>query len=326
MSRINLYFRKPPERDRWLPGDGCFIPIIRRLIRKKRVSGVEKVFVNLCKGFDLLKIDYTVNKPFKFIQPDEPVIVLGIGKYALAGYQQPNRIIAGIGLMTHPADWPDLCKDYPVSKYLQHAQWTKNIYLPYYGPDICDLWPAGIDSSRWAPRKGIGKKYDVLVYNKIMWEKLKTENDLKAPILQKLDFLGLSYKELVYGQYKEADYYDLLQQSRAMIFLCEHESQGFACCEALSMDVPVFAWDQGLWLDKCRFKWNDPVVPATSIPFFDKNCGMSFVDYSDFENKINLFWEMVTRHAFAPRNYILENLTLERSAQRMLSIVNEVYS
>ena len=110
-----------------------------------------------------------------------------------------------------------------------------------------------------------------------------------------------------------------------MVFLCEHESQGFACCEGLSMDVPVFAWDQGLWLDPGRFKWNDPIVPATSIPFFDSDCGMSFIDYLDFENKINQFWEKVINHEFKPRSYVLANLTLQKSAQKMLTIINKVY-
>ena len=324
MRPVNVYFRKLPEADRWIYGDRYLIQIAQRLIRAKKVSGVEKVFINLCKGFDELKIEYTINLPFKKIKPDEPVVVLGIGKYSLEGYQQSNRIIAGIGLMTHPADWPDLCKAYPIAKYLQHSQWTKNIYSPYYGSDKCDTWPAGIDTAKWSPSKTV-KIYDFLIYNKIMWSSSETEAELSLPILKKLSQLGLSYAEIKYGQYKETEYFNLLQQSKAMIFLCEHESQGFACCEALAMDVPIFAWDQGLWLDPHRFEWNDPIVPATSIPFFNGNCGMSFIDYLDFEKNIVRFWNKVTMSTFQPRNYILENLTLKKSAQRMLSIIDEVY-
>ena len=91
------------------------------------------------------------------------------------------------------------------------------------------------------------------------------------------------------------------------------------------MNVPIFAWDQGLWLDPNRFEWTDPIVPATSIPFFNENCGMSFTDYLDFEKNIALFWDKVTKSEFQPRNYILENLTLKKSAQKMLSIIDEVY-
>jgi hypothetical protein len=251
--------------------------------------------------------------------------VLGDGEYALKGYNISNPVIAGIGLMTHPASWPNLCIEYPVVKYLQHSVWTKNIYIPYYGADKCDTWPAGIETDKWSPVEEVEKKYDLLIYNKIMWDKEKTDTGLKLPVLKRLDDLGLSYREIIYGQYVESDYMNLLQQSRAMIFLCEHESQGFACCEALSMNVPVFAWDQRFWLDPDRFIWNNPVVPATSIPFFDETCGMSFTDLDGFENNFDLFWKKVSSGEFNPRTYILENLTLKKSAERMLAIIDEVY-
>jgi hypothetical protein len=289
------------------------------------MSGLEKVFINLCKGLDELKIEYSINKPFKKIRQNEPVVVLGLGKYSLEGYHNPNPIIAGIGLMTHPSEWPDLCKTYPVARYLQHSEWANNVYIPYYGSKICKTWPAGIDSDKWSSGGESSKKFDFLVYNKLRWDHEQKKSDLKNPILHKLHSSGLSYHEIVYGQYTEKEYFDLLQQCRAMIFLCEHESQGIACCEALSMNVPVFAWDQGYCLDPERFKWNDPIIAATSVPFFDSRCGMKFTDFNDFENTIDTFRDKLNAGSFNSREYILENLTLKKSAQQMLDIINSVY-
>lgn len=325
MKKIHLYFRVEPRKDRFFYGDRYLLGLIKKLFYKKKISGVEKVFLNLCKGFDQLKINYDVNLPFKKIKPGEPVVVLGYGKYALKGYNISNPLIAGVGLMTHPNDWPDIFKEYPVAKYLQHSEWTKNIYSRHYEPDKCGLWPAGIDTEKWKPAEQPLKKYDLLVYNKIMWNKPQTENTLKTPILKKLDEMGISYKEITYGNYIEPEYYSSLNDCRAMIFLCEHESQGFACCEALSMNVPVFAWDQGYWLDPNRFVWNDPVIPATSVPFFDDRCGMRFKDFQDFEKLINNFWSGVKNDDFKPREYVLENLTLKHSAQNMLNITESIY-
>ena len=325
MSTIHLYFRTEPTKDRYFKGDRYLIAIIKKLVRSKKIGGVEKVFLNLCKGFDQLRVDYDVNLPFKKIKTNEPVVVLGNGKYALEGYQQINLIIAGIGLMTHPSEWPALCDEYPVVKYLQHSNWANNIYIPYYGVEKCELWPAGIDTEKWSPAKQSNKKFDVLVYNKIRWNKPEFDNKLRLPILKKLAQLGLTYREIVYGQYNEPEYLDLLKQCRAMIFLCEHESQGLACCEALSMDVPVLAWDQGFCLDPDRFTWNDPAMPATSIPFFDDRCGMRFNDVEDFEKLVDVFWDGIKNGVFSPRDYILENLTLKKSAQRMLQIISGVY-
>jgi hypothetical protein len=267
LKTIHLYFKIPPEANRFIPGDKYIIPLLRQIIKGKKTGGVKKVFINLCKGFDMLGIKYTVNLPFHQIKPDEPVVVLGTGKHALVGYNQPNPIIAGIGLMTHPAEWATLCEDYPVVKYLQHSAWANNVYIPYYGSSVCEQWAAGIETDKWQPLNNSKKTIDFLIYNKIRWEHTKFDNELRTPIIDKITKAGFTYREVVYGQYNEAEYFDLLKQSRAMLFLCEHESQGFACCEALSMNVPVFAWDQGFWLDPNRFAWGTPVVKATSIPF-----------------------------------------------------------
>jgi len=324
MEKIHLYFRMERRKDRFIPGDRYIIPIIKKILGKTRVSGVKKVLVNLCKGFDLLNIDYDVNLPFNKIKPGEPVVVLGSGKYALQGYKQPNPVIAGIALMTHPSEWPSLFKDYPVAKYLQHSNWANNVYIRYYGNENCDCWPAGIETEKWKPIDK-PKTLDFLIYNKIMWNSEKQEQELRLPVLKKLDSLGLSYKEIKYGHYNEAEYLDLLKECKAMIFLCEHESQGFACCEALSMNVPVFAWDQGFWLDPNRFIWNDPVVPATSVPFFNETCGMTFKNIDDFEHLISSFWFGVNEGKFHPRDYILKNISLEKSAERMIEIIKSVY-
>jgi hypothetical protein len=299
--------------------------LLRTIFNGPKISGVEKVFINLCKGFDELNINYTKNLSFKKIKPGEPVIVLGTGEHALQGYNQPNPIIAGIGLMTHPAEWPDLFKQYPVVKYLQHSKWANDIYKPYFGAANCELWPAGIDTDRWSPDQNLSKKFDFLIYNKIRCNHTQVYEILRNPIINKLEGLGLSYKEIVYGQYNEVEYFHLLQQCRAMIFLCEHESQGFACCEAMSMNVPVLAWDQGYWLDPNRFEWNDPIVVATSVPFFDENCGMIFKDIEDFENKINAFWQGIKHNNFNPRDYILKTLTLKKSAERMIQIIENIF-
>src|ERR1700732_5033643 len=128
MSRICLYYRPFPESDRWLPGDRYMRPWLRRLARgKPRPSGVDKVFVNLCLGLDRLDIPYHVNLPFKALNFEDHVGVLGCGRQSLEGYDYPIPIVAGIGLMTYPTEWPSLCDDYPVVFYLQHSEWANDV-------------------------------------------------------------------------------------------------------------------------------------------------------------------------------------------------------
>jgi glycosyltransferase involved in cell wall biosynthesis len=328
-DNINIYFFKHPIGYKRLPGDRHIALFIKRRLNIENITGAEKVFINLCKGFDQLNIKYTKNPPFKTIKAKEPVIVLGDdfynSKQFLKGYDKPNHIVAGIGLMTHPSEWPDLLQQYPVAKYLQHCSWANELFVPYFGKDVCEEWSAGVDTDKWVDNTKVKKQYDILLYNKIRWDKTERTNSLRNPIIKKLNELGLSYKEIVYGEYKEKNYFKLVQQCRAMVFMCEHETQGFALCEALSANLPVFAWDPGYCLDPARFKWNAPIIKTTSIPFFDSSCGMSFTDADDFLSKINVFWERVKDSSFNPREYIVENLSLTVSAQRMLAIIKKVY-
>lgn len=327
MSRLCLYFIKPPENNRWIKGDKYVRSFVRLLLRgKPRPGGVEKVFINLCKGLDKLGEDYQINLPFNQLNPTDKVAILGAGKHCLDGYNQPNKIVAGIGLMTHPSEWPKLCKEYPVAKYLQHSQWAADVYKPYFGNERCDIWPVGIDTDHWKPDTKANKKLDVLIYNKIRWDKEKLNKELRDPIVAYLAKNNLSFKEIVYGNYSEKEFHNLLEQSKAMIFLCEHESQGIACCEALSMDVPVLAWDNGYCLDPNRFSWGDSNIPATSIPIFNENCGESFKAIDFFENTADIFFKKMNEKEYNPRAFVLQNITLVKSAKTFLNFFNKIES
>ncbi|MES2426013.1 MAG: glycosyltransferase family 1 protein [Bacteroidota bacterium] len=329
MNNINIYFFKYPIGYKWIPGDRHIARFFKRLLNIKSINGAEKVFLNLCKGFDLLNIKYNKNPPFNFIKPNEPVIILGDelynSKQFLIGYDKPNAIIAGIGLMTHPSEWPDLLQQYPVTKYLQHCTWANNLFIPYYGKDVCQEWPAGIETEKWAPDNTIPKEIDFLIYDKIRWDTDLEYAALKAAIIKKITSMGASYHEIVYGHYEEKDYLKLVHQSKAMIYISAHETQGFALCEAMSANVPVFAWDPGYCQDPARFNWNDPVIKTTSIPFFDDTCGMSFTDTDEFLKKADTFWQKVQNGHFTPREYVVKNISLKVSAQKMLAIIAKVY-
>lgn len=322
MSRLCLYYTKEPERDRWLPGDRFIRPVIRRILRgAPRPGGVDKVFINLCKGLDLLNISYEVNMPFRKLREDDLVGVLGRGCNCLNGYKQRNKIVAGIGLMTHPSEWPTLCEEYPVVKYLQHSDWANNVYKPFFG-DRCTIWPVGIDTDFWRPLLK-DKTTDFLIYDKINWNYEQMSKKLLAPIREILTARDLSFEEIRYGFYRPRDYRSALQRCRAMIFLCEHESQGIAYQECLSSGVPILAWDQGQCLDPNRFTWGEPLIPATSVPYWGDRCGVKFKDIEGFKHKLEEFLAKLNDNQFLPREYILENLTLEKCAQNYVDILQQ---
>jgi hypothetical protein len=277
------------------------------------------VVSNLCLGLDRLGVQYAVNVPFRHLRDDAALAVLGRGRYALRGYDRPNRIVAGIGLMTHPGEWPTLCDDYPVVRYLQHSAWTSAIYKPYFG-SRCAIWPVGIDTEAWKPERAV-RNIDVLLYDKLLWDRPAYEAALLQPLLALLQRRGLKFTVVRYGHYSEHEYRALLANTRSMIFLSPHESQGLAYQECLSSGVPILAWDQGWWLDPNRVKWGAPNVPATSVPYFDARCGETFDGFKEFELKLDDFLARLRGGSYDPRGFVLENLTLEARAQAFLEIL-----
>jgi hypothetical protein len=322
LSRICLYFVREPERDRWLPGDRFIRPLIRRIVRGPyRPGGIDKVFINLCLGLDRLHVPYEVNLPFDRLRDDDQVGVIGRCRLALQGYDRANPIVAGVALMVHPSEWPTLCEEYPIAVYLQHCEWCRACYVPYYG-DRCRIWPVGIDTCFWTPADPGSKKFDFLIYDKIHWQRDKLIPELLNAVKMELARRNLTFIEIRYGSYKEAQYKAALASCRSMIFLSEHESQGLAYQECLSSDVPILAWDQGWCLDPDRFRWGQPDIPTTSVPYFDERCGVRFRNIEEFPEKLAEFLDR--RPRMAPRNYILDNLTLEKCSGHYLQILNDV--
>jgi glycosyltransferase involved in cell wall biosynthesis len=284
------------------------------------MGGMDKVFHNLCLGLDHLRTEYHVNLPFEKLNAGDRVGVLGRGRYSLQGYEKPNPVVAGIGLMTHPSEWPTLCADYPVTRYLQHSAWANEVYRSYFG-DRCTIWPVGIDTDAWAPSDNDHKDIDLLIYDKVMWNRDVVRPPLLAVINDFARRRNLRLKSVVYGSYTGREYRDLLRRSKGMIFLCEHESQGLAYQECLSSGVPVLAWDQGQCLDPSRFAWGQPHIVATSVPYFDERCGERFGGPEELEQKLSMFVEKINASAYSPREFVLENLTLKGCAARFLTFL-----
>ena len=321
MNRLCLYDRPEPERDRWVPGDRFVRPIVRRMLRgQPRSGGLDKVLINLRLGLDRLGIPYEVNRPFHQLRPTDRVAVLGRGRHCLDGYAQSNPIVAGIGLMTHPSEWPTLCTDYPVVRYLQHSPWCDAVYRPFFG-ERCAVWPVGIDTDRWQPGPPAAKTTDFLLYDKIHWARAARETELVAPIRAALARLGCTHETLRYGAYEPGAFQAALGRCRAMIFLSAHESQGIAAEEAMASGVPLLAWDPGFVEDPERFKWGQPVIPATSVPYFDARCGLKFRDATEFATQLPAFLARQREGRFAPRDYVLEHLTLEHCARHFVDLV-----
>ena len=323
---ISIIYRE--EKDRWIKGDRHVRPLVRKLLRgaPARQSGMQKVVANFLRGLEILGLEYEFNRSLFRSRGSEKIISFGLGMPGLEGVDRRAPVIAAIGY-PYPQELPELCERYNIKKFLQHSDWVLNLAksAKIYDDKIFDLWSAGIDTGEWrAAGPSVKKDMDVLIYNKIHWDKEQANADLVQPVREFLTAGKYSYAEIAYGGYSPEEYKEKLGRAKAMIFLSAHESQGIAYQECLSSGVPVFAWDPGFWLDPIRFSYGRPIVQATSVPFFDDRCGATFRDLGQFKQKFGEFFERVRGGGFSPRDFVLENLSVEKSTLRMLEFYDAI--
>jgi hypothetical protein len=325
---LHLYNLVAPVRHRWIPGDQYPRALARSLLQPFRGTppiGLTKWGGNLCLGLDRIGHPWRMHH-----RPDRPgnEDVVGILHGPLDQVRviaSAQRCVTGVGVLNFPDEWPTFFEDTKTIFHLQSCEWAAEYYRPAFGERI-RLYAVGIDTERYAPRPAVPKDFDVLVYNKLRWPAELPEPDLRERCLEELDRRGLTYHEVQYGRYpggKESGYHDLVARSRSMLFLCENETQGIAYNEALSMGVPILAWNPGRWLDPNRHSHGFSNAPASSVPYWDARCGEQFTALAELPAALDRFCERLRAGAYAPREYILDYLTLEACARDYVRLLAE---
>ncbi|WP_345293613.1 hypothetical protein [Luteimonas vadosa] len=321
---LNLFYREP-DPDRWLPGDRYPRRLIRRLVRgKPRPGGQTRVFLNLCAGLREIGVPFRVND-FRHARrhPDEVACIIG-KPFLLDVMAWRNPILFGAAVFSHPIDDPDLFKRRPVRRVLVPGPWMQRMCQPYWG-DRVQAWPVGIDTDLWSPQGDVPKDTDLLLYDKVLWDRGQRERDLLEPIRSRLRKAGISFMELTYGRYRERDYREALARCRGMVFLCEHETQGIAYQQALACGVPLLAWDQGgPWRDPSYYPHRVVYGPVTSVPYWDERCGLRFSDAAEFETALEQFMAGLAQADYQPRAYVLQHLRLADRAREYSAIARAV--
>lgn len=330
---LNLFYQEPMP-DRWVPYDRYPRKWVRELlyatgVRRRRPSGQRMVYQNLKKGLDRAGIPYRDND-FRYIRqhPDELMCIVGKPSL-LFEYDWPNSIIFGASIFDHPVTCPDFWGRYlNVQKMLIPGPWMYDMFAEHYPEEKLARWPVGIDVDEWAPKRPQGEKPErILLYDKILWDKEQRRESIFESARRLIEGEGIQVEVLRYGQYFPEDLKSALQRCRAVAYFCEHETQGIAYQQMLASGVPIFAWDrQGYWEDPNFFPDRVRYGPVSSVPYWDERCGMKFETTDEFVDRFSDFWERAQAGEFAPRDYVVENLTLEKCARHYASIAEEVAS
>merc|ERR1712232_965579 len=84
--------------------------------------------------------------------------------------------------------------------------------------------PVGIDVERLIDHANSKKTCDVLIYDKIYWNRDETVPKVLDRLLFILEKRGLNYEILRYGSHTQDEYFDKLKHSRSMAFLSAHKA------------------------------------------------------------------------------------------------------
>ena len=204
---------------------------------------------------------------------------------------------------------------------IQPSDWSrdvwKNVGASLYFPVIS--FPFPVDTEMFKPLENATLEKSST--NVFIYYKRRNPNELSF-VIDFLNSKNISFKIFDYLKgYNEKDYIEYLHKCSYGIWLDAHESQGFALEEALSMNVPLLVWN--ITDMSQEYMSNYEKHPATTIPYWDERCGESFLHASDFEDAFQRFNENLSN--YKPREYILENLSVEPCSKKLVELINTKY-
>ncbi|MEG3178192.1 hypothetical protein U1872_18270 [Sphingomonas sp. RB3P16] len=297
--------------------------IYRRMQGKQVNTGFYVAFLSLVDSLKKVGCDVRINDfslALKF--PRYPIGISGYPSVITKTALLPNPMLFGPGDPGFPDEVASIRETANVRLMIQPSDWYVDFYRRYCG-DIVVRWPAGIDTSVIPDTLLCEKSVDVAIYDKVRWNRAEVVPRVVDRLKTHLDGLGLSHVTLRYGAHTQPEYFDVLRRSRSLAFLCEHETQGLACEEAMAMNVPILAWDEGFLADPRQRPLAAPDLRVSSVPYFDDRCGIQFRE-TTMEESFNRFWR--ERQKFRPREYVEEHLNMRMLAGEYIRLLERVGS
>jgi hypothetical protein len=184
------------------------------------------------------------------------------------------------------------------------SDWVKKLYLSYKKEcKNISIWFSGVKISNFKS----GKRNKVLIY-------LKNKNSFFEKCINYLITNNIDFRILKYGFFSQKTYYELLRQSRIMIYFSSSESQGIAMQEAWSENVPTLVCKQSFWIyGKRKFK-------ASSSPYLNKNCGYFFKNFNEFIIRFN---KLNNNSKINPKDWLNKKMSQDVSIKNLLEIIKK---
>ena len=297
-----------------------------------RMQGGMKPVWNAVKGLKSIGVECVYNEDMR--ENEYNWIHDDLDSYMLASvYKKP--VIAGPNLVISPIDFPIIrLKPHPQSIYIMSSDWNKEYFIKM-GFNDCKLmvWTlGGIDTENFCFMDRNNNNKKALIYFKNRDRKLLND------VVDIISGMEINYDIMYYGMYTEEEYKNKLKNSSFGIWIGRHESFGFALLEALSTGLPLIVLEPKSLLDEMGddgyphfnknyyYLYNDinSNLKVSSAPYFDDKCGIKI----DSIDKLNESILIINNNPnlYSPREYIIENLSLQISAIKFKKIASLLYT
>jgi hypothetical protein len=236
---------------------------------------------------------------------DEADIIYSVDR-ALDATKYPNKkFIFGPQFSVYPnKDFFSLNNKFNNIVYIQPSNWVIELWNEFDAQKInVPLLPAPfpVDIIKFTPYDNPRDKVSIYFKHRKQQE-LKFVQDFLHK--QNISPIIISYS----NRYTEEDYIKFLNQSKFVIWIGSHESQGFALEEALSSNVPLLVWNVRHMSQEVGNNCHHVKSGATTIPYWDERCGEFFYSSEELQIKYDLLLSKLNE--YRPRDFILENLNV----------------
>lgn len=278
-----------------------------KILLGRNIRGPQAVQRSLFSGLNELGAHWRVNARVK--NQFNRVGVLADLKTLLWAIEQKRtgkikHILAGPNIVVNALSNNNIIQDPAIDIILVPSQWVYDLYVSE-APSIRQklrIWAAGVHVPR---PSDLQKKIDFLIFKK------KDNLGMSNRIAEYLQKRGYTVRILIYGTFKQSEYWRLLDRSKYMIYLSESESQGLAMAEAWARNVPTLVWERGFWAYE-GYYWKG----NTASPYVTEKNGMRFKDYEEFIEVLPIFMST----PFTPKEYVRRELSDKVSAKKYLTI------
>lgn len=289
--------------------------IIRALLGIQR--GPDVVLKSLVRGLKSTNTIFNINPSKSKLHKTVHVLSNPV---ALEWAVQQNKLgyidtlIAGPNISILPSFDNFVFNRPEIDLILLPSEWTKDAYIkdsPAIAPKI-RVWPSGVEIPSESEIGGGSSKDFYLIFKKTFSDNIYSE------IKTRLSTKGIAFKSLVYGTFRQDEYFTLLKKAKGVIYLQTAESQGIALQEAWARNVPTLVWDSKSYTYE---KAHVTVEGKVSAPYLTDESGMFFESLEEFDQKFNEFNNKIDN--FKAREYCIRELSDQASARKYIEYISE---